>query len=312
MTVINNSNINYQYWNLTTNVPESIRKKVEFKLLPFDHPAREKLNELFEHDASALNNRVSFQEGGFQELEMEDQGPGRILVGSHPELDTCGVIIKAIPTSESEEYKTSTQVQRKSFIKRSVIRVDSHIAGQRIIEENNLTRLSVSKNWLYPLPGDCSFEREKDISSWKKCVRLFFFCVSTTPTQYPYSQKEKIYAERFIVVEELIEFDSKSQEEQMKECCDEELLDQVATFLEHLGYADAHQGNWVIVNGNLVFIDLEFFDAHSSDEKRLRAALYGMQMFGRSVPKEYQEYWKEKVQALRSKIDSFRNSQLID
>lgn len=266
---------NQEYWLKTTHLPQKDRSKIEPYLLPYHHPARESLDKIFSTTVSFIKDYQTFFGSGFQKLQGVSTNA---LVGSHKELQPHGMIVKALP-----KYRTWQ-------VKQLLRRVEGHQAGQRIVEENKLKYISVSKNWLYPLPGDCS----PYVASAHKSLAYFLCCYYCRKDP----KKNRFYVEKLVVVEEFHQFDLEKIKEEMEKICSKELLDEVAFFLEAFGYADAHMGNCPVEDGKILFVDLEFYSADMKKERKMKEAIAGMETFANRVPDKFKEYWQSKINDL--------------
>lgn len=249
------------YWADRMFIPEAMQKAVEPYLLPFDHPVRQKLDDIF-----ANRERFDYVCGG-QEVN----------VFSHDTLE--GYIIK-----------TATMMrQRHTQLLR---RVEGHRAANQLIQEKNYTHIKVTQNWLYPIPGNGNF------ITW--CVHYATRPVRLALKQFDIScpswlkYADKILKERFWVVEERIPI-TKPTRSQLN-ASEPALVDEFIDLALEVGIQDVHSSNYCFdEKGKLVLFDLSL--GSRKREKRIDSGEAGVGVFlDRS---SHAEYAHQKLASLR-------------
>lgn len=264
--MINATYNNNLYWNEIENIPEKIKTKVNPYLFPYQNPATQTLMEIFRENHSFNANHECFIKSGFTRFNGT-----KAYVGSHKKLDPHNKIIKASPG-----WNIGTG-------KKMLRRVQAHEFGASIIAKYGLTEVKVTKNWLFPLPQE---NKKFDISASLK--KIFCLC-QKDDTKKAYDQ--------FVVVEEYCPFDQEKYYD-ISSVCSKKFLDEVEIMIMECCFDDSHGGNCPLINGKLVFLDLEVLPSKLSPEERKDYQLRGLQTFLRRVPEPFKDYWNKKIENL--------------
>lgn len=258
--------------NKALNIPKKLYRKLEPFILPCDHSATQKLERIFHCHPQLLTSEWNFENAGFVLVQTHCNSA---MVGTHPDLD--GLIFKG--------------TKNFSKTKHALKRAKGHAVGQEIIDKCGLTKIGVSKNWVFLTP-------EED-SIYARIKKLFSQCNFCSQA---YQTKDVCDSTKFLIVEEFLHFNKKADRKQMEALCNEQLLDEVETFLIEFGYNDAHEDNCPIVDGKLTFLDLEGYSKNRSKKEKLRFAIYGMENFKYRIPQHLRDYWQAKIESQTKKL----------
>lgn len=245
---------NSNYWTSRSWIPKGVQQEIGDALLPFDHPAREILDQIYLRDITPQH--------GFTKL-----GSGRdIQALAHPQLAAKGLMVK----EPSSDKKVNSLVKR----------VRGHTIANELIKERNFAQIKVTQNWIYPRPDN------ESIAKWGAyhLSRLAGLSLKTLNLQCPsWIECDRIFLNRLIVVEEFIEV-NRPKLEQIKGC-DFSLIDEYIEVALEVGFQDAHPKNFCFdQTGRLVLFDIEY---SNNKEKRLRRGMGGVNILFGHIFRDY-------------------------
>lgn len=126
---------------LSSSISDELREKIQYYLIPVEHPMKEKLDEIFSK-SRPLADQAAMVEAGFVSIKF--QPFSKILVANHPQLP--GYIIKAyldkikIPKGRTEYDNFINRIKGARLIRKSI-----QAKGYQHL-------MKVPEKWLYPLP----------------------------------------------------------------------------------------------------------------------------------------------------------------
>lgn len=117
------------------HISEEVWAETEPKLIPFNHPAKKKLDKIFSK-ASVLDNMVNLHKAGFEFIEVRN--PVHTLIGKHTQLK--GYIVKLF---------TNMQQERKEWLYWLRRIKGAELIAEAIEEKGYGHMMKVPKKWLY-------------------------------------------------------------------------------------------------------------------------------------------------------------------